>query len=129
MPYAGLGVFFGSLNEKQQEQVLAEVRKIAAFRFEQYRDAAIKGVDMPKLKPEDALNAYRARSPEMWSEWEKRLPDRHTEQLQDWSKLEEQARTRLASRIDRVTEDPVKSLARSLSAARLSASQVTQNAT
>lgn len=113
MPFVGVGSLFGSLEPSQQDEVLRNVAEESAIRFKLYLDVIRSGGNLRDLTGEDALNFYRARSPEDWTRLEQLDPQKHREQLRQWAALQASAETRLNKMIEEVAPSSIKSLARS----------------
>lgn len=114
MPLISLGSLFGTLEPGQQDQVLREYGEEAAARYKSYYELLTgDSMGLRDLIGDDALNAFRARSPEEWAELQNHDPERMKAALREWATLQENADKRLNRMIDRVSGDSVKSLVRS----------------
>lgn len=89
MPQTNSGaVFFGLLTQRQKEEVLRNVAKDAAARFQKYFDTILESVGLPDLSGSQRLAAFRARAPEIWQHLQTNFPLQYEKQLVDWRRLE-----------------------------------------
>lgn len=89
LPLKGPSAFYGRLPQDQKERVLQNVRQEAARRFKKYREAVKEAVGLPELKGAALLEAYRNRTPDVWSMLQQYFPDEYGRQMAEWGKMEQ----------------------------------------
>ena len=81
--------FLSQLPQGLKEDVMNAAAEELKARFEWYKNALMDAVALPKLRGEEALTAYRTRTPEQWGVLEGAFPAEAQTQRKDWNKMEE----------------------------------------
>lgn len=93
-PNASPLAYFGLLDEQsQKEQVLEDVSKEAAARFNSYREQVKDAAALRTLPARERLSMYEARAPEIWARLQSLFPYEYRDQMQDWYHLQRRIAT------------------------------------
>lgn len=85
---ATAGTLWGILTQAQKEEVLDQLSDEMVARYNIYVEAIVEGAGLPELEGLDALEAYRAREPQVWARLQKEFPDDYERDMKDWGRLE-----------------------------------------
>lgn len=88
-PMNSPSVWYGELTTNQKNIVMQNVKIEAARLFKEYRKVLKDALGLEELKGPELLNAYRARTPEIWANLQQHFPDTYEEQMTEWGKLEQ----------------------------------------
>ena len=81
-------VWMKQLNQREFEQVIADVAKDLAKAFRYKREVGMDALHLRNLSLEARLVHYRLRQPDMWVVLENVFPERYKENMLDWYELE-----------------------------------------
>lgn len=88
-----LGFYFGWIayhNPEMLDDILKEIgERTAEIALETF-DVAIKAMGVREPPPEQRLELYRVKPPELWMEQQAKFPWRYEHDMQDWMKLEQE---------------------------------------
>ena len=82
--------YMAELTQRQKETAMKDAAELLAVRFKWYWDALIDACALPKLRGEEALDAYRSRTPDIWAALEQGFSKEAIDQRAEWERKEQQ---------------------------------------